>query len=106
MTEVDNSKAMPKRRRPTRAASPRPPTKRAQLIHLLSRRAGCDILSISKALGWQSHSTRAALSGLRKAGYDLGVEKTAKGKPARYRITAAPPEAGARTVPEAPADAG
>lgn len=80
-------------------------TKKEQLIRLLSTRAGRDIPTISRAFGWQAHSTRAALSGLRKAGYELAMEKAAKGKPARYRITAAPPEAGP-TVPEVLADAG
>lgn len=96
MTEPKQLKPKTCRRRAKPAASPNPPTKRARLIQLLSARAGCDIISLSEKMGWQSHSTRAALSGLRKAGYVIGVEKAAKGKPACYRITGAPVEQNAR----------
>ncbi|MDF0596898.1 DUF3489 domain-containing protein [Psychromarinibacter halotolerans] len=64
-------------------------TKKAQLIRLLKAKAGADIASISKRLGWQPHTTRAALSGLRKAGYVLSMDRS-EGKPPRYRITAEP----------------
>lgn len=101
MNNGNTPKLKPSRRRAKCAASPNPPTKRARLIRLLSAGTGRDIASISKTLGWQAHSTRAALSGLRKAGYELGVEKAARNKPARYRITASPPEV-CPTVPEVP----
>lgn len=65
-------------------------TKKAQLIKLLSSKAGREIKTISETLGWQQHTTRAALSGLRKAGYDLAVEKAAGGKLSRYRISSVP----------------
>jgi len=74
--------------------SPRTPlkpiTKKAQLITLLSRKAGCDIQTISERLGWLHHTTRAALSGLRKSGRELIVEKRGKDNPSRYRIAAVP----------------
>lgn len=65
-------------------------TKKAQLISMLSTKVGADIAAVSKKLGWQNHTTRAALSGLRKAGYDIAAEKFEPGRPTRYRITAAP----------------
>lgn len=71
-------------------------TKKARLISLLSRRTGADTASISKKFGWQSHTTRAALSRLRKAGYQISGIKQAKGKPTKYRITSAPVEQGAQ----------
>jgi hypothetical protein len=37
-------------------------TKKAQLIQMLSRKAGADIVTISDKLGWLPHTTRAALS--------------------------------------------
>ncbi len=64
-------------------------TKKAQLIKLLGRKSGCDIQSLSTKLGWQQHTTRAALSGLRKAGYEVTRETPANGGPARYRILVA-----------------
>ncbi len=67
-------------------------TKKARLISLLSKNSGCDITSISKKLGWLPHTTRAALSGLRKAGYEISSIKAGTGKPSKYRITSAPAE--------------
>ena len=71
---------------------------------MLSGRSGAEITVISERFGWQSHTTRAALSGLRKAGYTLTSEKAAKGKLVRYKITALPSEAA--PFAEIPADAG
>ena len=78
-----------------RKAKPRE-TKRAQLIRMLKAKAGADIAQIIKKLGWQRHTTRAALTGLRKAGFT--IERSAKngGGGSVYRITAEPnPESGA-----------
>ena len=65
-------------------------TKKAQLIRILTGKAGVDITAISEKLGWQPHTTRAALSGLRKVGYEIAAEKPDGGKPTRYRITFEP----------------
>ena len=65
-------------------------TKKAQLIQILSRKAGADIVTISDKFGWLPHTTRSALSGLRKAGFELTTVKAENGKPSHYRITAAP----------------
>lgn len=65
-------------------------TKRAQLVQLLQARTGADVATISTKLGWQPHTTRAALTRLRKSGYAIEAEKGAEGKPTRYRITALP----------------
>jgi predicted ArsR family transcriptional regulator len=68
-------------------------TKKAQLIQLLTRKAGTDVATISDKLGWQAHTTRAALTGLRKAGFEISAEKPGEGKPLSYRITAQPADA-------------
>jgi predicted ArsR family transcriptional regulator len=73
--------------------SPKPKTKKAQLIQMLTRKAGADVATISDKLGWQSHTTRAALTGLRKAGFEISAEKPGEGKPLSYRITALPADA-------------
>ena len=71
---------------PEAASAAKRITKREQLIKALRRKAGADIAGLSKTFGWQPHSTRAALTGLRKAGFL--IEKTAaEGKrKAVYRI--------------------
>ncbi|WP_300550496.1 DUF3489 domain-containing protein [Roseovarius sp.] len=69
-------------------------TKTATLRKLLSRKAGADLAALQSATGWQPHSVRAALSGLRKAGY--GIDRTDPAKPgarAVYRITSGPESA-------------
>lgn len=73
------------------------PTKKDQLIKLLGAKAGVDIKSLSEKLGWQHHTTRAAMSGLRKAGYEVAGEKPAKGGLSKYRILSVPAAQAAAT---------
>jgi hypothetical protein len=74
---------------PTAGDKPRN-TKKAQLIRLLSIKAGADVAAISGKLGWQPHTTRAAITGLKKAGYEVTTEKPDPDKPTRYRIATKP----------------
>lgn len=71
----------------------KPKTKKAQLIQMLTRKSGADVATISEKLGWLPHTTRAALTGLRKAGFEISAEKKEDGKPACYRILAEPADA-------------
>ena len=73
-----------------RRRAPRRTTKRDRLIQLLKARSGRDIATLSRTLDWQPHTTRAALSRLRTAGY--GIEKLGPHKTGgpRYRITRMP----------------
>ncbi len=80
--------------------SPKHKTKKEELIQLLTRKSGADVATISKTLGWQTHTTRAALTGLRKAGYEVLGEKPDEGKPKRYRISATPVKAGETVLAE------
>ena len=57
----------------------KPITKKAQLIRMLSRKSGADVSAISDKFGWLPHTTRAALSGLRKSGFELTSEKPGNG---------------------------
>ena len=75
-------------------------TKKEELIQMLTRKAGADVAMISDKLGWQTHTTRAALTGLRKAGYEVLGEKPDEGKPKRYRISATPAKAGETVLAE------
>ncbi len=45
---------------------PKATTKAAVVTRILSRDKGATVLEISKATGWQPHSCRAFLTGLRK----------------------------------------
>jgi len=66
-------------------------TKTAILRKLLSRKVGPDLAALQSATGWQPHSVRAAMSGLRKAGYTIDRTDAAKpGGTATYRITGGP----------------
>jgi len=64
-------------------------TKGDQLVRLLKARSGRDIAALSAELGWQPHTTRAALSRLRKAGYTIGKLPPGKHGRTRYRISSA-----------------
>ena len=66
----------------------KPKTKKSQLIQMLTRKVGMDVATISDKLSWQTHTTRAALSGLRKAGYAVVGDTPGEGKATRYRISA------------------
>jgi hypothetical protein len=49
------------------------------ILKLLHRTTGATIAQLQKATGWKPHSVRAALTGLRKKGYDITRENNAKG---------------------------
>jgi len=61
-------------------------TKSAQLVKMLATKRGVDVATVGAKFGWQPHTTRAALSRLRKAGHVVVRDVPAHGKPARYRI--------------------
>ena len=93
MTNTQQIKeALPKVR--TKSASPAAPpnrvTKKGQLFRLLRARSGVENTVISEKQGWQKHTTRAALTRLRRAGYPVVTLKRANDRPTRYRITAMP----------------
>ena len=61
------------------------PTKIATILKLLRRPNGASIDQLQKSTGWQPHSVRAAITGLRKNGHDIERDKDAKGV-TRYRV--------------------
>lgn len=67
-------------------------TKTDKVRAMLSQSKGARLEAICKATGWQPHSARAVLSGLRKAGYTIEREIPEGAKPGAsiYRITASP----------------
>ena len=54
-------------------------TKTDAVLKLLERQQGATVAQLRKATGWQPHSVRAALSGLRKKDHDIRREKSEKG---------------------------
>ena len=58
--------------------SPRGGTKIARVIELLQRGDGATLAELVAATGWLPHTTRAALTGLRKRGYAVGIDRTAR----------------------------
>ncbi|WP_293448447.1 DUF3489 domain-containing protein [Planktotalea sp.] len=65
-------------------------TKKAQLTKLLGAKAGADIATLSDKLGWQHHTTRAAMSDLCKDGFTIIGTKPSDGGLAKYRIHSEP----------------
>ena len=61
-------------------------TTKAQTVEKMLRRpSGATLAQLQKATGWQPHSVRAAMSGLRKRG--VAVTRTREGTaPSVYRI--------------------
>ena len=55
--------------------SARPVTKRDQLAAMLVCDEGATLDEMTAATGWLPHTTRAALTGLRKAGYAIDSDK-------------------------------
>ncbi len=68
------------------AKRPANPTKKSKLIKLLSRKRGCGIDVITKELGWQAHTTRAAITRLRQEGHEITRASSSSGK-AVYQLT-------------------
>jgi hypothetical protein len=68
--------------------SPRDGTKLAQVVCLLRRDGGATLAELAAATGWLPHTTRAALTGLRKRGYELALDRTDKERGSTYRIGA------------------
>src|SRR4051795_5559245 len=75
----------PLQKRLNRIDEPRPGSKQAVMVTMLSRKSGATLEALVDATGWLPHTTRAALTGLRKRGY-TGLLERQDGKPSLYRI--------------------
>lgn len=63
-------------------------TKKDVVLKLLGRAQGATVEQMQKATGWQPHSVRAVLTGLRKAGQEIVRDRNAKGVTV-YKVTKA-----------------
>ena len=55
-------------------------TKASQVEALLARKAGATLAQICEATGWQAHTCRAFMTGLRKKGREISRETNRQGK--------------------------
>jgi hypothetical protein len=76
---------------PPTTKSPRK-TKRASLVALMEREGGAGLGELIAVTGWQPHTVRAAITGLRKSG--LTVETSRGDAGTVYRISPASAQAG------------
>jgi hypothetical protein len=65
---------------------PREGSKQALIITMLQKAKGASLEALIEATGWLPHTTRAALTGLRKRGFT--IERTKDGTGSIYRILA------------------
>lgn len=66
------------------AETPKPVTKSALVLALLRREQGATLAELVEATGWLPHTTRAALTGLRKKGH--GIAKAKRDEVTCYRV--------------------
>jgi len=71
---------------PAGPSAPRGGSKLAQVIELLERDHGATIEELIAATGWLAHTTRAALTGLRKRGYAVAIDRSDDKRGSFYRI--------------------
>jgi hypothetical protein len=62
----------------------------ARVIELLQRGHGATIDDLIAATGWLAHTTRAALTGLRKRGYAVTIDRSDKERGSIYHISSDP----------------
>ena len=75
---------------PQRSSSPRGGTKLAQVVELLQRDRGASIDERIVMTGWLPHTTRAALTGLRKRGFLTAIDRSDKERGSIYRVERSP----------------
>ena len=71
----------------TPSPAPRATSKIASVITLLERAGGATLAEMVEATGWLPHTTRAALTGLKKKGHTISKDK--RGDVTCYRIAKA-----------------
>jgi len=56
-------------------AQPQRKTKQALLLDLIGRKGGATLEDLTSMTGWLPHTTRAAITGLRKRGHDVRCQR-------------------------------
>jgi len=70
-----------------RLTATKPPSKAGQLVEMLKRAEGATLDQMVAATGWLPHTTRAALTGLKKKGHEVTSNKADGVR--TYRLTKA-----------------
>jgi len=65
-------------------------SKQALVLSMLQRKGGASLADLVSATGWLPHTTRAALTGLRKRGYVLERSRPEEGNSSVYRVVPHP----------------
>jgi hypothetical protein len=73
---------------PASVVSPRGGTKIALVVGLIQRSVGATLDELVASTGWLPHATRAALTGLRRRGYAVSIDRSDKTRGSTYRIAA------------------
>jgi Protein of unknown function (DUF3489) len=81
-------------------AAPREGSKLALVIALLRRSEGATIDVLTKATGWLPHTTRAAITGVRKRGYFVVLDRSTEGASV-YRLSDPQEREAAVSIPQA-----
>ncbi|MFG1242357.1 DUF3489 domain-containing protein [Xanthobacter sp. V7C-4] len=71
---------------PASGTRPKPGSKLGMVLALLEKPQGASLAKLVEVTGWLPHTTRAALTGLRKRGFSVVSEKSAGGGASVYRI--------------------
>ena len=75
LSETDAAVGQGAATEPSPAPSPRADTKQSKVLELLKRDKGASLDELVQATGWLPHTTRAALTGIRKRGITLDKSK-------------------------------
>jgi hypothetical protein len=78
---------------------PRVGTKLARAIEMLRATNGATIAELTETMGWLPHTTRAVLTGLRKRGYAVRLDRSDAGRGSAYRIAVEGNDGHAGTAP-------
>jgi Protein of unknown function (DUF3489) len=88
------------------ATAPREGTKMADVVGLLERDHGATLAELMTATDWLPHTVRAALTGLRKRGFVVTLDRSSKERGSTYGIARdqidAGEAAGAQTIESPP----
>ena len=76
---------------------PRPGSKIGAVIAMLGQGTGATIGELASTMGWLPHTTRAALTGLRRRGYVFAIDRSDRQRGSIYRIEAKPPTTASET---------
>jgi hypothetical protein len=71
---------------PVSVVSPRDGTKIALVVGLIQRSVGATLDELVASTGWLPHTTRAALTGLRRRGYAVSIDRSDRERGSTYRI--------------------